>query len=123
MTRGLTSTGLPLQSVVGFRALFGAFLSGLLFFIATTSMIISLANYGQNLLCRTLRGNLALPVLASTLLISAVHHHVDWTRWWVMITLDVAIVYILYAVDRPEIEQYTSRNVQVFVCTLCWCWR
>ena len=42
---------------------------------------------------------------------------VDWTRWWVMVALDVAIVYILRAIDSEEISQPPSRrNVLVFAC-------
>ena len=62
-----------------------------------------------------LRGKLLLPVLASALLVPLFMTALDWTRWWTIITLDVAIVYILYAIGRPEIEQAPSRrNVLVF---------
>ncbi|CMA02789.1 Conserved membrane protein of uncharacterised function [Mycobacterium tuberculosis] len=109
----------PQRVLVGFRALFGAFLLGLLFFVATTSMIRYVSAVPVRTFFAELRGNLALPVLASALLVPLFITAVDWTRWWVMITLDVAIVYILYAIDRPEIEQPPSRrNVQVFVCVV-----
>lgn len=112
-------TSAKLVAVVGFRALFGAFLLGLLFFVATTSMIRYVSAVPVRTFFAELRGNLALPVLASALLVPLFITAVDWTRWWVMITLDVAIVYILYAIDRPEIEQPPSRrNVQVFVCVV-----
>jgi hypothetical protein len=62
------------------------------------------------------RNNLVSPVLALALAIPLFVTAVDWTRWWVLITFDVGIVYILYAIYRPEIEQTPSRrNVLVFV--------
>ncbi|BBX73804.1 hypothetical protein H7H78_14900 [Mycobacterium shinjukuense] len=112
-------TSAKLVIMVGFPALFGAFLLGLLFFVATTWMIRYVSAVPVRTFLAELRGNLVLPALASALLVPLFITAVDWTRWWVMITLDVAIVYILYAINRPEIEQPPSRrNVLVFVCVV-----
>lgn len=37
----------------------------------------------------------------------------DWTRWWVAITLNVAVVYMLFAASQPEMEQRPKRRTLV----------
>jgi hypothetical protein len=60
-----------------------------------------------------------MPALASVLLVLLFIVAVDWTRWWTLISFDVSIVYILYAITRPEIEQPpTRRQALVFVCVV-----
>jgi hypothetical protein len=40
----------------------------------------------------------------------------DWTRWLIIISFDIVIVYILYALDRAEIhEKPTKRTFDMFV--------
>ena len=40
---------------------------------------------------------------------------VDWTRWWVMITLDIGVVFLLFASGEPESEvSPTRRTLTVF---------
>jgi hypothetical protein len=100
----------------GFFPLLGSFILGWLYFVGTTWMIRYFSGVPVRVFLNELRGKLVLPVLASALLIPLFMTAVDWTRWCIMITLDVAIVYILYAIGRPEIEQAPSRrNVLVFV--------
>jgi hypothetical protein len=111
------TTAVKLVAHVGFSPLFGAFILGLLYFVGTTWMI----RYSSGVPVRTFlaefRGNLMLPVLATALLVPLFMTGMDWTRWWVMITLDVGVVYILYAIHRPEIERPPSRRkLVVFAC-------
>lgn len=41
---------------------------------------------------------------------------VDWSRWWVVIALDIGIVYILYACAQPEVDTPpTRRSLRAFV--------
>lgn len=41
---------------------------------------------------------------------------VDWVRWWVTISLNIGIVYLLYASRQPEIDTPpTQRSTRVFV--------
>lgn len=40
---------------------------------------------------------------------------VDWSRWWVVIALDIGIVYILYACGQPEVDTPpTRRSLRAF---------
>lgn len=41
---------------------------------------------------------------------------VDWVRWWVSITLDIGVTYLLYASTQPEIDTApTRRSTRDFV--------
>jgi hypothetical protein len=48
---------------------------------------------------------LVLPVFATTS---------DWTRWWVAISFDVALVYLLYASRRPESARPATGRTRAF---------
>ena len=44
---------------------------------------------------------------------------VDWVRWWVTISLNIGIVYLLYASRQPEIDTPpTQRSTRAFVVTV-----
>jgi hypothetical protein len=101
---------------MGFSWLFSSFILGLLFFVGTAWLIRYFSGVPVGVFLNKLRGNLMSLVLASALLVPLFMTGVDWTRWWVLITFDVAIVYVLYVIDRPEIEQAPSRrSVLVFL--------
>jgi hypothetical protein len=100
----------------GIVALTSAFILGLLYFVGTTWMIRYSSGVPIRDFLNEFRSNRALPVLALALVVPLFVTAVDWTRWWVLITFDVAIVYILFAIYRPEIEQTPSRrNVMIFM--------
>lgn len=41
---------------------------------------------------------------------------VDWVRWWVTISLDIGIVYLLYASRQPEVDTPpTRRSMRAFI--------
>lgn len=40
----------------------------------------------------------------------------DWTRWLTIVALDLAVVFLLFAARRPEIDQEpTPKSLRVFV--------
>lgn len=44
---------------------------------------------------------------------------VDWVRWWVTISLNIGVVYLLYASRQPEIDTPpTRRSTRAFVVTV-----
>lgn len=44
---------------------------------------------------------------------------VDWVRWWVTISLNIGIVYLLYASRQPEVDTPpTQRSTRAFVMTV-----
>jgi hypothetical protein len=63
------------------------------------------------------RGRIAW-VLAGLLLVVPVFlTGFDWTRWLIVVSFDVAVVYLVFAARRAEIEQPPSpRTLRLFVC-------
>ncbi|MGB9305030.1 MAG: hypothetical protein WCB92_15510 [Mycobacterium sp.] len=101
----------------GVFRLVGSFALGLLFFVGTIWMIRYFSGVPAGVVVNDLPHHRALLALASMLLIPLFMTGVDWTRWWVLITFDVASVYILRAIDSREIEQPPSRrSALVFAC-------
>lgn len=101
----------------GFAFLSESLILGLLIFTVTIGLIRFLSGVPIIAFLKEIRGDLILPVLGLALLIPLFVAAVDWSRWWILISFDVAIVYILYAITRPEIEQPPSRRtVFVFAC-------
>lgn len=44
---------------------------------------------------------------------------VDWVRWWVMITFDIGVVYLLYASSQPVVDTPpTAFSRRIFVLTM-----
>jgi hypothetical protein len=109
-------TALKLVANWGVIALFCALLLGMLYFVGTTWIIGYSSGVPLRVFLNEFRNKLMSPALALALAVPLFVTAVDWTRWMVLITFDVSIVYILYAICRPEIEQTPSRrNVLVFV--------
>lgn len=101
----------------GFFPLVGAFALGLVYFLGTTWTIRYFSGVPVHAFFNEFRHNLTPPLLASALLVPVFVTAVDWTRWWILISCDVGMVYVLYAINRREIEQAPSRrNLLVAVC-------
>jgi hypothetical protein len=100
----------------GFVPLICSFILGLLYFFGTTWAIRYFSGVPVRAFFNKLRDNLVLPALGLVLLVPLFVVAVDWTRWWILTTFDVAIVYTLFAISRPEIERVPSRRtLLVFV--------
>jgi hypothetical protein len=98
--------GLGMSLVFGAAALF-----------ATMYGLSTLSGVPLRAFVDELRGRRAW-VLAGLLLVLPVFlTGFDWTRWLVIVTFDVALVYLVFAARRPEIEEPASpRAVRLFVC-------
>jgi hypothetical protein len=57
------------------------------------------------LLWITLAALLFIPVFATS---------ADWTRWWIAISFDVGVVYLLYASRQPESSRVATRRARVW---------
>ncbi|OBF11193.1 hypothetical protein [Mycobacterium sp. 852002-10029_SCH5224772] len=63
-----------------------------------------------------LRGRLAWVTTGLLLVIPVFLTGFDWTRWLTIVAFDVAIVFLLFAAHRPEIDQQPSRKtVRLFI--------
>ncbi len=63
-----------------------------------------------------LRGSWAVPVGALLLVVPVFITGFDWTRWMLVITFDLTVVYLMYLRNRPELDRPpTTRTVVAFV--------
>jgi hypothetical protein len=60
-----------------------------------------------------LRGRLGWVILGSVLVVPIFATSVDWVRWWVTLTFDVGVVYLLYASAQPEADTPPTRRTRV----------
>jgi hypothetical protein len=52
--------------------------------------------------------------LAALLLLPVFATSADWTRWWIAISFDVGVVYLLYASRQPEAARSATRRTRVW---------
>ncbi|QLL09606.1 hypothetical protein [Mycobacterium vicinigordonae] len=97
MARVVASFGIP--------RLFASFVLGVVFFVATLSVLRLVCGAPARPFFRAVGEHKAIAALAAVLVIPLFVTALDWTRWWTMMALDVGIAYILYSLDKPEIEQ------------------
>jgi hypothetical protein len=63
-----------------------------------------------------LRGSTAWVAAGLVLVIPVFLTGFDWTRWLIIVSFDVAIVYIVFAARRPELDQCpTPKTLRLFV--------
>lgn len=111
-----TNAAMGLVAGYGVARLLGSFLLGLIFFLGTMWIVRYLSAVPIRVLLSTLKSNPILVAVAATLFVPIFATGVDWTRWWIIVSADVELVYIAYAITRPEIERATShRTVTVFM--------
>lgn len=63
---------------------------------------------------QTVRGWLWWVTPAALLLLPVYATSADWTRWWIAISFDVGVVYLLYASRQPESARSATRGTRVW---------
>lgn len=63
--------------------------------------------------CQPAQGRLSWVTLAALLLLPVSVTSSDWTRWWLAISFDVGVVYLLYASRQPESTRPATRRTRV----------
>lgn len=95
----------------------GALISSLVFGIFVFAVTILTMRYVSGVpftrFWEALRGRLLWLTLGAVLMLPVFLTAVDWTRWWVTISFDVCLVYVLYASVQPEIAQPPTRRTRV----------
>lgn len=102
----------------GFFPLLGAFVLGVAYFAGTAWTVRYFSGVPIRAFLGEFRHNPVLPLLGAALVVPLFVTAVDWTRWWILVTFDVAVVYILFAINRPEIERPPSRRSVLFFAYL-----
>ena len=111
--------GLHKVGTFGVGPLLASFIVGVLYFAVSIWVTQSFSGVRFSTLLAELHGKLTAPVLGLAAMVPLFMTAVDWTRWWVLITFNVALVCILYTITRPEIDQPTNRHhVRIFLCVI-----
>jgi hypothetical protein len=104
---------------LGFPALLAGFVHGLLVCVATLWLIQYFTGVSWKDFVANIQGGIAVPLLALALMIPVFVTGVDWIRWWTVILINVAAVYLIFAAGQPGIEKpVANRQVKVFVAVL-----
>lgn len=104
---------------VGLFGLVAGFVHGMLVCIFTIWLISYFTAVPWREFVRSIRGGLLVPALALSTMTVLFATGVDWIRWWVIILINIACVYLLFAADRPEIETpVTRRQLKLFIAVL-----
>ncbi len=82
--------------------------------VAVTILLISrISGVPFKRFCDLLRGRLLWVIFGLLLLLPIFATASDWVRWWVVISFDVGLVYLLYASGQPESTQPPTRRTRV----------
>lgn len=63
---------------------------------------------------QAVQGWLSWVIVAALLLLPVFATSADWTRWWIAISFDVGVVYLLYASRQPESTRSATRGTRVW---------
>ncbi len=99
---------------IGWAPLIMSTVAGIVILALTMLVIrgISGASFGRFRLA--VQGWLSWLTLAALLLLPVFATSADWTRWWIAISFDVGVVYLLYASRQPESARSATRRTRVF---------
>ncbi|MDT7759105.1 MAG: hypothetical protein QOH27_5003 [Mycobacterium sp.] len=86
---------------------------GIIVFALTIVAIRRISGVPFRRFCAVVRPRITWVLLAILLIVPAFATAVDWIRWWVTISFDVGVVYLLYVSSQPEAAQPPSRRTRV----------
>lgn len=111
--------GLRQVAYFGLGPLLASSLVGVIYLIVTIWAVQRFSGVAFGDFAAQLRGSLVFIGVAVALLVPVFMTGVDWTRWWVLITFDIALAYTLYAVGRPELDEQPPRGtLRVFLVVI-----
>ena len=101
-----------MQSVrsLGVPTLVGGFTHGLLVCIGTVLVMAYATKVSLKAFVPSIRGGLLVPAAALALMIPVFATGVDWIRWWMLITINIVCVFLLWASGRPEIDSPLAKR-------------
>lgn len=104
------SAGMHSVAKLGLPALFGSFIHGLIVCVGTLWLIRFFTRVSGREFVRRIRGGLWGPATAASLMVPIFASGADWIRWWTIILINVAGIYLLFASGREEIEAAVSKR-------------
>lgn len=113
------SAGVHTVMRLGLPILAASFLHGLIVCALTLWLINFFTRVPFREFIRNVRGGLWLPILAAGFMVPIFASGTDWIRWWTVILINIAGVYLVFASGRTEIETpVTRRDVTWFIVVL-----
>jgi len=101
---------------IGMIGLTVSLVLGVAAFAATIYGISGVSGVPLRAFVDELRGSMAWVAAGLVLIIPVFLTGFDWTRWLIIVSFDVAIVYIVFAARRPEIDRPpTSNQLRLFL--------
>lgn len=113
------SAGVHTVVRLGLPILVASFLHGLIVCALTLWLIQFFTKVPVREFVRHIRGGIWLPIVAASFMIPIFASGTDWIRWWTVILINIAAVYLVFASSRAEIETPVSRrDVTWFIVVL-----
>ncbi|ORV83871.1 hypothetical protein AWC11_21830 [Mycobacterium interjectum] len=99
---------------IGWGPLIMSTMAGIVILALTMLVVrgISGAPFGR--FRQAVQGWLSWVTVATLLLLPVFATSADWTRWWIAISFDVGVVYLLYAGRQPESTRPATRGTRVW---------
>ncbi len=98
---------------VGWAPLIMSTIAGIVVFTLTMLVIRGISSVPFGRFRQAVQGRLSWVTLATLLLLPVYATSADWARWWVAISFDVGVVYLLYASRQPESNRSATRRTRV----------
>lgn len=102
---------------IGMAGLVTSLLFGAVAFVAAMYGISTLSGVPLRAFADEFRSRIAWVIAGLLLVVPVFLTGFDWTRWLIVISYDVAIVYLVFAARRSEMEQPPSpKALRLFIC-------
>lgn len=95
---------------IGVVALVGSTIYGIVLLAVSMYAMAEVSGVPVTRFRDALSARRAAVVVGLVLILPVFLSGVDWIRWWVIITFDLGIVFLLFAGGRPEIDQPPTRR-------------
>jgi len=99
---------------IGWAPLIMSTMAGIVILTLTMLVIRGISGMPFARVRHAVRGRLAWVTLAVLLVLPVYATSADWTRWWIAISFDVGVVYLLYASRQPESTRSATRATRAW---------
>lgn len=98
---------------IGWAPLIMSTIAGIVLLMLTTLAIRGISGVPFGRFRQPVQRRLSWVTLSALLLLPVFATSADWARWWLAISFDVGVVYLLYASGQPESTRSTTRRTRV----------
>jgi hypothetical protein len=99
---------------IGWAPLIMSTVAGIAVFTVAMLVIRVVSNVPFGRFRQAVQGRLSWVILAVLLLLPVYATSADWARWWLAISFDSGVVYLLYAGRQPESTRSATRRTRVW---------